>query len=77
MNAKIFLDKDELVAELPDNVRLSHVDAVCLADLLWSKGVTVSDVIMVDWHEDANRSPLSGQKIAIYQRLRLLEQSED
>ncbi|MYM80780.1 MULTISPECIES: hypothetical protein [Duganella] len=77
VNAKIFLNDDELVAELPGNVRLSHKDAVCLADLLWSKGVTVSEVVMLDWHEDASRAPLNGQKIAIYQRLRLLEQSED
>jgi hypothetical protein len=77
VNAKIFLDDDQLVAELPGEVRLSHVDAVVLADMLWSRGVTVSEVVMLDWHEDAVRAPTSGQKIAVYQRLRLLEQSKD
>lgn len=77
MNAKIFLDDDQLVALLPGEERLSHVDAICLADMLWRRGVTVSEVEMLDWHEDADRAPTSGQKIAVYQRLRLLEQSKD
>ena len=75
MNAKIFLDDGQLVAELPGEERVSHADAVCLADMLWTRGVTVSEVEMLDWHQDANRAPTSGQKIAVYQRLRLLEQS--
>lgn len=78
MNAKIFLDDDDqLVAELSGEERLSHADAICLADLLWSRGVTASEVEMLDWHQDADRAPRSGQKIAVYQRLRLLEQSKD
>lgn len=76
MNAKIFLDDDQLVAELPGEERVAHADAVCLADILWARGVTVSEVEMLDWHEDADRAPTSGQKIAVYQRLRLLEKSK-
>lgn len=30
---------------------------------------------MIDWHEDVERTPLTGHKTAIYQRLRLYEQS--
>jgi len=77
VNAKIFLVDDELVAELPGYERLSHPDAVSLADLLWKRGVKASEVQMLDWHEDADHAPTSGQKIAVYQRLRLLEQSKD
>lgn len=75
VNAKICLDDDRLVAELPGDVRLSHTDAIVLADMLRSRGVTVAEVFMLDWHEDPVRAPTSGQKIAVYQRLRLLEQS--
>ena len=78
LNAKIFLDDDDqLVAELANGVLFSHVDAVCLADWLWNQGVTVSEVLLIDWHEDAERAPLSGQKIALFQRLRLHERSKD
>lgn len=76
MKAKIFLDGDLLVAEL-DGLRLCHADAVGLADMLWTHRVTSSEVSMIDWHQDADLAPLSGQRIAIYQRLRLHEQSED
>jgi len=77
LNAKIFLDDDQLVAMLPGEERLSHADAICLADMLWTRGVAVTEVEMLDWHEDADRAPTSGQKIAVYQRLRLLEQPKD
>lgn len=71
----IYLANDILVAEREDGLRLSHADAVQLADLLWENDVTSSEVFMIDWHEDAERAPLSGQKVVIYQRLRLHEQS--
>lgn len=71
----IYLANDVLVAEREDGLRLSHADAVQLADLLWENDVTSSEVFMIDWHEDAERAPLSGQKVVIYQRLRLHEQS--
>jgi len=76
VRAKIFLDGDFLVGELDDGHRLSHADAESLADLLWTHGVTSAQVLMIDWHQDAARAPMSGQRIAIYQRLRLHEQSE-
>lgn len=71
----IYLTNDILVAEREDGLRLSHADAIQLADLLWENDVTSSEVFMIDWHEDAERAPLSGQKVVIYQRLRLHEQS--
>lgn len=74
MRATIYLANDILVAEREDGLSLSHVDAVQLADLLWANDVTCSEVFMIDWHENAKRAPLSGQKVAIYQRLRLYEQ---
>jgi len=64
MNAKIFLaGDDQLVAELTGGVRLAHVDAVSLSDLHWSKGVTASQVSMVDWHISAARAPTSGRRL--------------
>lgn len=75
MRATIYLANDILVAEREDGLRLSHTDAVQLADLLWANDVTSSEVFMIDWHEDAERAPLSGQKVVVYQRLRLHEQS--
>lgn len=75
MRATIYLANDALVAEREDGLRLSHADAAQLADLLWANDVTSSEVFMVDWHEDAERAPLSGQKVVVYQRLRLHEQS--
>ena len=75
MRATIYLANDILVAEREDGLRLSHVDALQLADLLWANDVTWSEVFMIDWHENAERAPLSGQKVAVYQRLRLHEQS--
>ena len=75
MNATIYLANDTLVAECGDGLLLSHTDAVQLADLLWANAVTSSEVFMIDWHEDPERAPLSGQKVAVYQRLRLHEQS--
>jgi len=50
LNAKIFLDDDQLVAMLPGEERLSHADAICLADMLWTRGVAVTEVEMLDWH---------------------------
>lgn len=75
MRVTIYLANDILVAEREDGLRLSHTDAVQLADLLWANDVTSSEVFMIDWHEDAERAPLSGQKVVVYQRLRLHEQS--
>ena len=75
MRATIYLTNDILVAEREDGLCFSHADALQLADLLWANDVTSSEVFMIDWHEDAERAPLSGQKVAIYQRLRLHEQS--
>jgi hypothetical protein len=77
VNARIFLKDDQLVAELPFEEHLTHSDAVSLADMLWKRGVKVAEVEMLDWHVDADRAPTSGQKIAVYQRLRLLEQSKE
>ena len=75
MRVTIYLSNDILIAESEDGLRLSHADAVQLADLLWANDVTSAEVFMIDWHEDAERAPLSGQKVAIYQRLRLHEHS--
>lgn len=75
MRVTIYLANDILVAERDDGLRLSHADAVELTDLLWENDVTSSEVFMIDWHEDAESAPLSGQKVAIYQHLRLHEQS--
>ena len=74
MRATIYLANDILVAEREDGLRLSHADAVQLADLLCENDVTSSEVFMIDWHEDAERAPLAGQKVAIYQCLRMYEQ---
>lgn len=74
VRATIYLANDVLVAQREDGLRLSHADAVQLADLLCANHVTSSEVFMIDWHEDAELAPLSGQKVAIYQRLRLHEQ---
>ena len=71
MRARIYLIDDVLVAECEGGLHLSHADATELADLLWANDVTSEEVSMVDWHEDAERAPLSGHKMAIYQRLRL------
>jgi hypothetical protein len=75
MKAKIHLAGDMLVAKLESGSRLSNIDTNLLADLLWAQNVTASEVTTVDWHEDADRAPLNGQKVAIYQRLRLHERS--
>lgn len=75
MRAIIHLAEDVLVAEREDGLRLSHADAAQLADLLRVNDVTSSEISMIDWHEDAEHAPLSGHKVAIYQRLRLHEQS--
>jgi len=78
LNAQISLDDDDqLVAELATGMRFSHVDAVCLADWLWQQGVTASEVLITDWHQDKDHAPGSGQRIAVYQRLRLHEGSTD
>lgn len=75
MKARIYLANDVLIADLEDGTHVRHLDAVELADLLWGRHVKFSEVTMVDWHENADLAPMSGQKIAIYQRLRLHEQS--
>lgn len=77
MKARIQLSEDLLIADLENGARLQHADAIQLANLLWANQVTSSEVSMVDWHESSDRAPLSGQRIAIYQRLRLYEQSEE
>ncbi|MYM96092.1 hypothetical protein [Duganella vulcania] len=73
MNALISLDGERLVARLDDGRELKHIDAEALANLLWQIGIRVADVKAVDWHVDFESAPTSGQKIAIYSRLRILE----
>jgi len=73
MKAKIRLANEMLVAELDDFRQLVHEDAIELAELLWKNGVAASDVTTVDWHQDAQAAPTGGQKVAIYSRLRVLE----
>jgi hypothetical protein len=75
VRARIYLIDDVLVAECESGLHLSHADATELAELLWVNDVTSEEVSMIDWHEDVERAPLSGQKMAIYQRLRLHEHS--
>jgi hypothetical protein len=77
VKARIFLADDVLIADCDNGLRLRNADAVQLADLLWANDVTAPEVFMIDWHQDAERAPLSGQRVAIYQRLRLHEQSGD
>lgn len=74
MNALISLDGEGLVARLDDGREVKHMDAEELANLLWQIGIRVADVKAVDWHADVEIAPTSGQKIAIYSRLRLLEE---
>lgn len=75
MKAIIHLADGVLVATLENGMRLAHEDAQHLGDLLWVNQVTFTEVTMLNWHEDSERSPLVGQKIALLQRLRLHEQS--
>lgn len=75
MRARIYYLNNLLVAEREDGLRLSHVDAVQLADLLWVNNVKSSEIYMIDWHEAPEYAPLSGHKVAVFQRLRLHEQS--
>lgn len=75
MNALIILDGEDLVARLDDGRELKHIDAEALANLLWQIGIRVADVKAVDWHADAESAPTSGQKIAIYSHLRMLEEA--
>jgi hypothetical protein len=72
MKANIRLEDDELVALLEDEREIKHLDAKVLAELLWEQGVNAEDVQAVDWHTHATNAPTSGQKIAIYSRLREL-----
>lgn len=74
MNALISLDGEGLVARLDDGREVKHMDAEELANLLWQIGIRVADVKAVDWHADVEIAPTSGQKIAMYSRLRLLEE---
>jgi hypothetical protein len=73
MKATIRLDDNELVALFEDNREIKHLDAKVLADLLWAHGITADDVHAVDWRSDATIAPTSGQKIAIFSRLRKLD----
>lgn len=75
MKAQIYLADGLLVAECQDGILISNADAVQLADLLWAHGVASSDVSILDSHTDPDHAPMSGQKIAIYKRLRRYEQS--
>ncbi|TFW18693.1 hypothetical protein [Duganella callida] len=77
MNALISLDGEVLVARLDDGRELKHIDAEALANLLWQIGIRVADVKAVDWHDDVESAPMSGQKIAIYSHLRMLEEASD
>ena len=76
MRALVYLSGNMLHADLENGVQLSDTDAIELADQLWSHDVRHNDVSLIDWHEDADRAPLSGQKIAIHSRLRLQENSK-
>jgi hypothetical protein len=73
MKANIRFADGELVAQLDDQRQLKHADAATLAEQLWAYGITASEVSMVDWHTDVGSAPTSGQKIAIYSRLRAYE----
>ena len=73
MKANIRFANGELIAEIDDQRQLKHADALALAELLWANGIGASEVSTVDWHTDATSAPTSGQKIAIYSRLRAYE----
>lgn len=77
MKARVYLKGKMLYADLESGLQLSHVDAVALADRLWSHDVKHHELNLVDWHEDPDHAPLSGQKIAIHSRLRLHENATD
>ncbi|WP_139178100.1 hypothetical protein [Janthinobacterium sp. OK676] len=73
MKARIYLADGMICADLENGSQLVHTDAVELADQLWALNVAHDEVRLVDWHEDPDRAPLAGQKIAIHARLRLHE----
>lgn len=77
MKARIFLANGTLYADLENGLRLSHVDAIELADQLWNHSVTHEQLSLLDWHEDPEHAPLAGQKIAIHCRLRLQENGSE
>ena len=77
MKARVYLEGTVLYADLENGLRLSHADAVELADQLWTHDVKHDEVSLLDWHEDPDRAPLTGQKIAIHARLRLHGNSRD
>ena len=79
MRATVRLVNQELVALLEDGRELKNSDAEALAGLLWINGVCASDLQTVDWHTDVTSAPTSGQKVAIFSRLRKYEScsSED
>jgi len=76
MKACIRLVNGELVAELEGNCQLTHIEAVELADQLWQRGIGARDVSAVDWHTDPIGAPTSGQKVALFSRLKALENAE-
>jgi hypothetical protein len=73
MKATLRLADGELVALLEDGRELKNFDAEILAGLLWNSGVSASELEAVDWHTDVMSAPTSGQKIAIFSRLRKFE----
>jgi hypothetical protein len=73
MKATLRLADGELVALLEDGRELKNFDAERLAGLLWNSGVSASELEAVDWHTDVMSAPTSGQKIAIFSRLRKYE----
>jgi hypothetical protein len=77
MRTKIYFADGLLIAVREDGLRLSDTDAVRLADLLWANNVASSEVWMTDWHEDPEHAPMSGHKVAVFQRLHQLEQPDE
>ncbi|RBA25502.1 hypothetical protein [Herminiimonas fonticola] len=67
---EISLDDGILVAALPNGETLESADAIVLASLLVKAGFQSEDISHIDWHSDMDRSPSSGQKIAIHEYLR-------
>lgn len=60
MEAKIYLLNNQLVAGLDDGHSLEQVDAIKVAEMLWTHDVTSGKITVVDWHTDHIRAPLSG-----------------
>ncbi|EPB8062598.1 hypothetical protein ACW57B_006762 [Pseudomonas aeruginosa] len=62
-------DGEQLIAHLSGGRVVCRHDAVALAELLLAAGITADDVQMPDWRE-GDSAPSTGQRIAIFQRMR-------